>query len=819
MISCAYFCARPGLRTAAASQDSSSGAVALAAEQGESDYPSACAAPDGSAWVVWQTYSEGNDRLFVAHWTQGRWDGPLAGPDMRGDLYKPACGVDGSGRLWLVWSAQVSGDWDLWTSSYEGKLWSRSQRVVARKGADILPRIAAAPGGSLVMAWQAWRGDNFDILLSELHGAGWNEPEVVTSSPGDDWAPAVTVSRDGIISVAWDSYRNGDYDVFLRQKKGRVWSPEIPIAASNRFEGYASVATDSKGTVWVAYEERTENWGKDRGNTVSSTFDELDTLLGFCRIRVRCYRNGRILQPVQPPKTNLKPYDWGGDHAPGIVVGPGDRVWLAFRRPTVQHAGWNGKPLPEPFSPALKTARKGGDRSLIPLSLWWNDYAIHLEGETWSVPSSFEDAGSRVDSDLAAVPLPDGRLLGVWHSDNRSLLQSGFRNAMPSKNRVYANILPCPATSVVAPTFEAPPQGAPIDTAAVNAERRNVATARAYRAGSFRLYRGDLHRHTDISADGASDASITDMFRYALDAAALDFIAPTDHNQPPGPDLEYVWWRTQKIVDVFNAPPRFIALFGYERSLGYPNGHRNIIEAKRGFRTFPKTKGAREGSVAADDTKQLYGYVRETGGITIPHEPAESGNDWGDNDPNIEPIVEIYQGCRTSYEYEGAPRADSRLKPRFAYFPDGFIWNAWRKGYRLGVIASSDHQSTHVSYANVYAAEPTRESLLEAMRQRRTFASTDNIVLDFRAGEHMQGEDFRAASPPIFHIRVLGTAPIRELVIIRNFQFVYSAKSENSAVSLEWKDTNPAEGANQYYVRVLQTDGEIAWSSPIWISR
>ena len=32
------------------------------------------------------------------------------------------------------------------------------------------------------------------------------------------------------------------------------------------------------------------------------------------------------------------------------------------------------------------------------------------------------------------------------------------------------------------------------------------------------------------------------------------------------------------------------------------------------------------------------------------------GTDWRDNEPQIEPVVEIYQGARNSYEVVGGPR-------------------------------------------------------------------------------------------------------------------------------------------------------------------
>ena len=35
------------------------------------------------------------------------------------------------------------------------------------------------------------------------------------------------------------------------------------------------------------------------------------------------------------------------------------------------------------------------------------------------------------------------------------------------------------------------------------------------------------------------------------------------------------------------------------------------------------------------------------------------GTDYRDNDPDVEPLVEIYQGYHANYEYEGAPRAET----------------------------------------------------------------------------------------------------------------------------------------------------------------
>ena len=67
-----------------------------------------------------------------------------------------------------------------------------------------------------------------------------------------------------------------------------------------------------------------------------------------------------------------------------------------------------------------------------------------------------------------------------------------------------------------------------------------------------------------------------------LDTLRLDYLGISDHNGDSGPDIPYVSWLQQQSVDLFNLPMRFTPLYAYERSLNYPNGHRNVLFAVRG---------------------------------------------------------------------------------------------------------------------------------------------------------------------------------------------------------------------------------------------
>jgi hypothetical protein len=260
-------------------------------------------------------------------------------------------------------------------------------------------------------------------------------------------------------------------------------------------------------------------------------------------------------------------------------------------------------------------------------------------------------------------------------------------------------------------------------------------------------------------------------------------------------------------------------MFTYERSVRYPDGHRNVMFAKRGIRPLPRLRGDQPNNVSPGDTKMLYKYLRAFDGICAVHTSAtDMGTDWRDNDPKAEPFVEIYQGDRQNYEYQGAPRSGEAGRSPGGFQAAGFVWNALAKGYRLGFQSSSDHISTHISYAIVYAERPTREAILDGFQKRHCYAATDNIVLEVRSGEHLMGDEFATREPPRLQIRATGTGPIARVVVVKDNQVVYTATPGRAEINLTWVDNAPRPGTSYYYVRVEQEDGQLAWASPMWIA-
>ena len=145
----------------------------------------------------------------------------------------------------------------------------------------------------------------------------------------------------------------------------------------------------------------------------------------------------------------------------------------------------------------------------------------------------------------------------------------------PYNNDLYANLVAlgpatAPAALKAAPAVEVAGAAAPD-----KAERGTAALLRNYKLNDLRLVRGEFHRHSEVSMDGGSDGTIIDQWRYMIDPAAMDWVGCCDHDNGAG--REYTWWTTQKLTDVFHTPGKFISMFSYERSVAYPEGHRNVV--------------------------------------------------------------------------------------------------------------------------------------------------------------------------------------------------------------------------------------------------
>ncbi len=763
------------------------------------DYPSLAIAANGAAWATWQVYENGGDRVLAAHSTAEGWSAPDSLTEAGRDVFRTAIAEDAQGRMWVVWSEREGENWDLVARVHQGSAWSAPRRLTGGNRPNIFHKLLRGRDGALHLVWIGYQNGQSHVLWSKLSGDTWSQPQEISGASA--WMPDAAADSQGNLYVAWDSYRTGNYDIFVRRiRPDGGMDPIQQVTKSPRFQAHASVAVDGQDRLWLAWDESGSNWGKDfsRDDTWRGT-----TLYANRRPRVAVFQNGQWSMPVADPMGAIPKRYNRYVEGPKLACDGAGRIWMALRVRT-------------------STAMNRND-------FWanqgrWDMMVTAYEGDHWRDAVQIPNSSTRPDGPFQ-LEASAGGVWAVWTNDNRR-----FPAAAGQPNKRYNEIDYARTTggaAAPAPTLVAFAEPAANAAFIHPHEADDVRQVRAFRArvggSELRILRGDFHRHTEISPDGAGDGSLDDYFRYMMDAASMDTGIVSDHNA--GLE-EYTWWRTEKAIDLYHIPGAYTPLFGYERSVPYPNGHRNVVFAERGVHVLPISPDENQGRVNSGSV--LYPYLKQNRGICMLHSLAtDQGSDYRDNDPEVEPLVEIYQGYHANYEYAGAPRAetaDYNVEAHGPYRPAGFYWNALAKGFKLGTESSSDHISTHSSYTMIYTPSTVRRDIVESMRRRHAYGATDNIVLDFRArdrqgAEGMMGDAMDAASAPVLHVNVLGTGTIASVEIIKDGKFIYRTEPNAAAAEFDYTDAASSPGQSWYYVRVMQADRQLAWSSPIWVTR
>jgi len=334
-------------------------------------------------------------------------------------------------------------------------------------------------------------------------------------------------------------------------------------------------------------------------------------------------------------------------------------------------------------------------------------------------------------------------------------------------------------------------------------------------ASAPRILWADIHGHSSFS-DGTGLPE--DYLDYARDVAGLDVAALTDHDHWGLPFLDQdpdLWQRIVGETRTHHHPERFVTLLGYEWT-SWIYGHRHVLY-------FDDTGPL----LSSIDTKyehpdELWRGLEGRDAITMAHHSAGGpiATDWSiAPDPKFEPVTAVVSVHGSS---EAADSPSLIYRP----VPGNFVRDALDRGYRFGFVGSGDSHDGHPGLsqlaspsgglAAIMSERLTREGVLEALRARRAYATNGaRIILRLQLGGAPMGATVAAGTGGTLAVRVIGTAPIAALELIRSGKIVERTTPTERAAG--WDVPLPPLAAGEYvYVRVTQTDGGLAWSSPIF---
>lgn len=358
------------------------------------------------------------------------------------------------------------------------------------------------------------------------------------------------------------------------------------------------------------------------------------------------------------------------------------------------------------------------------------------------------------------------------------------------------------------------------------------------------LFWGLLHGESDRFD---STENIESCMRHFRDDKAFNYyaVSPFESQEETSNDA----WKimTQNVSD-FDEDERFTTFLGFQWS------GENKSEGTRVFVYAKENKPLlRKKDLKSNTLKKIHKSYSPKEIISIPSFTMGKGCEYNfeNFDPDYERVVEIYNawGSSEMTKKEGNTRPiTSSVSSGVQESVEGSIQKALQRNCRFGFVAGGlDDRGI---YADLYESEqeqyspgltaiiaPThsREALAEALYQRSCYATTGErmIVGLYLAGVSMGKEISTAEKPGLAVNRhlsgyVAGTTKLKTVEIIRNgkvlklyepdqyhFEFTYDDLTALEKVCIDAKDKKPP--FVYYYLRVIQEDGHIAWSSPIWV--
>jgi hypothetical protein len=336
------------------------------------------------------------------------------------------------------------------------------------------------------------------------------------------------------------------------------------------------------------------------------------------------------------------------------------------------------------------------------------------------------------------------------------------------------------------------------------------------------LFWGVLHGESDRFD---STENIESCLRHFRDEKSLNFygVSPFENQEETSNEL---WKTISQNVEEFDEDERFCVFLGFQWS-GEPKteGVRHILYAKD-QKPIHRKKDQRSNVL-----KKLYRLASPKEMIAIPTFTMGKGfeYDFEDFQPEYERVVEIYNawGSSESTKDAGNLRPIRGGKKGIQESKEGQIIKALLQNKRFGFVAGGlDDRGIYAQFyegdqmqytpglTGILSDTLTRTALFDALYQRSCYATTgERIVIGLSlAGLQMGSETDSLKSVEI----------IRNGEVIKKFtpkgktlEFAIDDDESLGNVVIDAKDKKPPFVF--YYLRAIQEDGHMAWSSPIWV--
>lgn len=336
----------------------------------------------------------------------------------------------------------------------------------------------------------------------------------------------------------------------------------------------------------------------------------------------------------------------------------------------------------------------------------------------------------------------------------------------------------------------------------------------------YNMYFGQLHSHTSYS-DGAGTAQ--QAYEHASGVENLDFLALTDHSNSfdnadsasiSDGSMSEEWTEGHELAKQYTTDD-FVGLFGYEMTWSNGLGHMNTFNSE-GFQSRTQT----DFSTYSTALQNYYAALKTAPqSISQFNHPGTTFGDFSDfayYDEEIDKLIttiEVGNG-------EGAI-GSSGYFPSYEYYQ-----RALDKGWHVAPTNNQDNHKGLWGDANtarsvVLADSLTQENIYDAMRNYRVYATEDNdlniyYTLDgYEMGSILSEGQVGETVTLKAELSDKTDDSIGKVQVITNGGLVLKEETvSDNAETVEFQIDN---NYSYYYLKITETDGDIAVTAPVWV--
>ena len=369
----------------------------------------------------------------------------------------------------------------------------------------------------------------------------------------------------------------------------------------------------------------------------------------------------------------------------------------------------------------------------------------------------------------------------------------------------------------------------------------------------YSIYLGNLHSQTNHSDGGGAldhctgaqapqSAALgpTDAYGYA-EQHGLDFLMTSEHNHmydgsdgtnneaDPIAARELYRSGLQAAATWNQAHPGFVAIYGQEWGVINKGGHLNILNGEEllGWERNALGELIADTESPKSDYAFLYRLMRERGWVGQFNHPQDGqfaiGGQplaWSADGDQVMLLCEVMNSnAFSAHTDEGEPHLSTY---------EAACNKLLEAGYHVAFSSDQDNHCANwgASYSNRTGvlidagASLDGPGLLAALRARRVFATMDkNSRLILLANGHMMGERFVNRGKLTLQAGYVSKTG-HGVAAVTLFHGVPGRNGKVDAVGQQARSViSPAVGEHFYYARVIQDDGKMLWSAPVWVSQ